>query len=236
MVDLAVPFGEETVHYAVGPASCAVPGLPGGLDALWREYGRLPWARLVEPALRLAREGTDLPARHAACLAMLEPVMTLNRGAELYAPGGRLLEADEVLRQPGLVEALEVVAREGAGSVYRGTIAEALLAVPGVVVTRGDLAAYEARWSEPVEVAYAGTRFLTRRGLSGVPELLARLPRLAGLSPRNACWPSWTCSTTEAPRGIRRTCASWIRRAAPSCSRRAWASAPVTSSPASTST
>src|SRR5438093_13723051 len=29
MVDLAVPFGEETVHYAVGPASCAVPGLPG---------------------------------------------------------------------------------------------------------------------------------------------------------------------------------------------------------------
>src|SRR5262245_63405067 len=38
MVDLAVPFGEETVHYAVGPASCAVPGLPAGLDALWREH------------------------------------------------------------------------------------------------------------------------------------------------------------------------------------------------------
>ena len=88
-----------------------------------------------------------------------------------------------MLLQPGLVEALEVVAREGAGSVYRGTIAEALLAVPGVVVTRDDLACYEARWSEPVEVAYAGTRFLTRGGLSGVPELLARLPRLAGLSP-----------------------------------------------------
>jgi gamma-glutamyltranspeptidase/glutathione hydrolase len=183
MVELAVPFGEETVHYAVGPASCAVPGLPGGLDALWREYGRLPWARLVEPALRFARDGTDLPARHAACLAMLEPVMTLNRGADLYAPGGRLLDADEVLQQPGLVEALEVVAHEGAESVYSGTIAEALLAVPGVVVTRGDLAAYEAGWSMPVEVAYTGTRFLTRSGLSGVPELLARLPRLAGLSP-----------------------------------------------------
>ena len=51
-----VPFGEELVHYAVGPASCAVPGRPGGLDALWRAHGRLPWARLVEPALRLARE------------------------------------------------------------------------------------------------------------------------------------------------------------------------------------
>ena len=182
MVDLAVPFGEETVHYAVGPASCGVPGLPAGLDALWREHGRLPWVRLVEPALRLARAGTELPARHAACLAMLEPVMTLNRGAALYSPGARLLQAGERLRQPGLVEALELVAAEGAGSVYRGSIAEKLLAEPGVVMTAGDLAAYEARWVEVVELAYAGTRFLTRSGLSGVPELLTRLPRLTGLS------------------------------------------------------
>jgi gamma-glutamyltranspeptidase/glutathione hydrolase len=66
--------------------------------------------------------------------------------------------------------------------VYRGSIAEALLAFPGVVATRDDLTSYEARWSEPVAVSYAGTRFLTRGGLSGVPELLARMPRLAGLS------------------------------------------------------
>jgi gamma-glutamyltranspeptidase/glutathione hydrolase len=181
MLDLQVPFGEETVHYAVGPASCGVPGLPAGLDLLWQEHGRLPWSRLVEPALRLARAGTDLPPRHAACLAMLEPVMTLNRGAALYSPGGRLLQGGDRLEQPGLVSALEVVAAEGAWSAYRGSIAEALLAEDGVVVTRDDLEAYEARWAEPVEVGYAGTRFLTRGGLSGVPGLLRRLPRLAGL-------------------------------------------------------
>ncbi len=180
MLDLQVPFGEETVHYAVGPASCAVPGLPAGLDALWREHGRLPWPRLVEPALRLARAGTDLPPRHAACLAMLEAVMTLNRGADLYAPGGRLLQAGDRLLQPGLVAALEILAAEGAGSVYRGAVAEAILAEPGVVVTRADLNAYAARWTEPVEVGYAGTRLLTRAGLSGVPELLGRLPLLGG--------------------------------------------------------
>jgi gamma-glutamyltranspeptidase / glutathione hydrolase len=184
MVDLQVPFGEETVHYAVGPASCAVPGLPAGLELLWRDHGQLPWRRLVEPALRLAREGTELPGRHAACLAMLEPVMTLNRGAQLYSPGGRLLQAGDRLRQPGLVQALEIVAEEGAASVYRGSIAEVLLAEAGVVVTAADLGGYEARWTEPVEVAYAGTRFCTRGGLSGVPELLAQLPRLRGLSPR----------------------------------------------------
>ena len=55
LVHLDVPFGAELVHYAVGPASCAVPGVPAGLHALWQEHGRLPWSRLCEPGLRLAR-------------------------------------------------------------------------------------------------------------------------------------------------------------------------------------
>src|SRR6184192_1022796 len=100
LLQLDVPFGAELVHYAIGPTSCAVPGLPAGLEALWREGGRLPWPRLVEPALRLAREGVEMPPAHAACLAMLASVMTMNRGAELYAPGGRLLAAGDRLQQP----------------------------------------------------------------------------------------------------------------------------------------
>src|SRR6266851_2265938 len=81
LLELEVPFGEELVHYAVGPASCAVPGLPAGLETLSREHGRLPWRRLVEPAIRLARDGVDFPPAHAACLALLAPVMTMNEGA-----------------------------------------------------------------------------------------------------------------------------------------------------------
>ena len=56
MEHLQVPFGEELVDYAVGASSCARPGLPAGLDVLWRAQGRLPWARLVEPALRAGTE------------------------------------------------------------------------------------------------------------------------------------------------------------------------------------
>ena len=109
-----VPFGAELVHYAVGPASCAVPGVPAGLHALWEAHGRLPWARLVEPALRLAQDGVAMPPAHVSCLVMLEPVMTLREGARMYAPGGRLLHAGDVLQQPGLVRALELLAAEGA--------------------------------------------------------------------------------------------------------------------------
>ena len=182
---LQVPFGEELVHYAVGPGTCAVPGLPAGLDALHRRFGRLPWARLVEPALSLARSGVTMPPAHAACLAMLAPVFTMRPdGERIYAPAGRPLEAGETLAQPGLAAALALVADEGAASVYRGSLAEALLAFEGVGVLRGDLERQEARWSQPAEAAYAGRRVLTRGGLTGIPETLARLPRLAGLGER----------------------------------------------------
>ena len=179
MVELEVPFGEELVHYAIGAASCGVPGVAAGLAELWRAHGRLPWERLVEPALRLARDGVPMTLAHALCLEMLEPVLTLDAGARIYSPGGKLLRDGELLQQPGLVCALELLREEGAESFYTGTIAETLLtlcAERGGTITRRDLEAYSATWSEPVEVAFAGTRFLTRAGLSGVPQTLASLP------------------------------------------------------------
>jgi gamma-glutamyltranspeptidase/glutathione hydrolase len=183
LVHLEVPFGAELVHYAIGPASCAVPGLPAGLDALWRAHGRLPWPRLVEPALRLAREGVEFPPAHAACLAMLAPVMTMNEGATIYSPRGTLLQPDERLHQPGLAVALEAIAAEGARSIYTGTIGRALLALSderGGLLTRADLETYAPEWTEPVPVPYLAGTVLTRAGLSGVPETVESLPRLAG--------------------------------------------------------
>jgi gamma-glutamyltranspeptidase / glutathione hydrolase len=184
LVHLDVPFGEELVHYAIGAASCGTPGLPRGLGELWRTHGRLPWPRLVEPALRLAKNGVEFPSAHASCLAMLAPVMTLDEGARIYSPRGELLGAGERLEQPGLVAALEALVDEGTDAVYRGTIAESLLALCAErdgLVTRADLHAYEARWSEPIAADYLDWRLLTRGDLSGVPETAPRLPRVRGL-------------------------------------------------------
>jgi gamma-glutamyltranspeptidase / glutathione hydrolase len=186
LLHMDVPFGAELVHYAVGPASCAVPGVPAGLHALWDAHGRLPWTRLVEPALRLARDGVAMPPAHVSCLEMLEPVMTLREGARIYAPGGRLLRAGELLRQPGLVPALDLLAAEGAASAYTGAIAASLLDLSkerGGLLTADDLDAYKPVWSEPTETSWLGLRFQSRDGLSGVPGTLARLPRLRDLSP-----------------------------------------------------
>jgi gamma-glutamyltranspeptidase / glutathione hydrolase len=184
-LELQVPFGEELVHYAVGPGTCAVPGLPAGLGALHVRYGRMPWSRLVEPALRLARANVVMPPAHAACLAMLAAVFTMrDDGRRIYAPYGRPLETGDTLAQPGLVDALALLAEEGAAAVYTGSIAALLLDVPGIPLRPEDLEGYRAEWTEPLETAYAGTRFLTRGGLSGLTDALERLPRLRGLGER----------------------------------------------------
>jgi gamma-glutamyltranspeptidase / glutathione hydrolase len=182
LLEIPLAFGQQIVPYFVGPASCAVPGLPAGIDAVWRRLGRMPWSRVVEPALRLARDDVELPVGHARSLEVLAGVMIPGRGAEIYMPGGTLLAGGDMLRQPGLVTTLEIVAGEGAASVYHGTLAEALLELPGIVITRDDLRVYEALWRDTVIERWHGMTVCTRGGLSGVPELLGRLPRLAGRS------------------------------------------------------
>jgi gamma-glutamyltranspeptidase/glutathione hydrolase len=186
LVELEIAFGEQPVPYAVGIATCGIPGVPAGLDALWRRYGSLPWDALCEPAIALARVGVAMPLAHTTCLAMLEPVFTLREGARIYAPGGSLLRAGDRLEQPGLVRALELLAAEGAASFYRGTISQELLALVderGGLVTTADLDAYEARWERPVACELAGMRLATRGDLAGVAETVRLLPRLRELDP-----------------------------------------------------
>ena len=181
--DVGIPFGNEIVHYQVGIASCAVPGVPAGLDELWRSHGKLAWGQLVEPALELARSGVSMPYAHAECLAMLAPVMTLREGALIYAPGGELLRTGDRLEQRGLANALELLRDEGGRTFYDGTIAETLLALMQEregPVSREDLEAYEPLWLEPVETDYLGYRVCTRGGLSQLVTTLSALPSLRG--------------------------------------------------------
>src|SRR3954447_9700384 len=184
--DIGIPFGNEIVHYQVGIASCAVPGVPAGLGELWRNHGRLEWERLVEPALELARSGVHMPRAHAECLAMLAPVMTLREGACIYAPAGELLHTGDRLEQPGLANALELLRDEGARTFYDGTVAETLVALMrerGGPVSMEDLAAYEPLWLDPIETEYLGYRVLTRGGLSQLVTTLSALPSLRGTKP-----------------------------------------------------
>jgi gamma-glutamyltranspeptidase/glutathione hydrolase len=186
LLELQVPFGAELVHYAVGIGSVAVPSVVPGLGELWERHGRLPWGRLCEPAIAIARDGVPMPLAHALCLGMLATVMTMREGEEIFTRGGALLDEGDTLVQPGLARAFELLADEGPRSFTDGSLAEAFLALMderGGPVTRDDLEAYRPRWAEPAQGAYAGRTVLTRDGLAGVLPALAALPVLRDMAP-----------------------------------------------------
>jgi gamma-glutamyltranspeptidase/glutathione hydrolase len=115
---------------------------------------------------------------------MLEPVMTMNEGAEIYSPGGKLLDEGDLLRQPGLVAALESLAEDGPRGPYEGTIGRELLSLMeerGGLVTADDLTSYAAEWTDPFELEFRGYELRTRAGLSDFPAAASRLPELRRL-------------------------------------------------------
>jgi len=186
LLRLQVPFGAELVHYAVGIGSVGVPGVPAGLGELWDRHGRLPWERLCRPAIRIARDGVPMPLAHALCLAMLSPVMTMREGEAIFAPDGALLEEGDVLVQPELARAFELLAEEGPRTFADGTLGRVLLELTeerGGSITARDLEGYNPRWVAPLEGRYAGHRILTRDGLTPLLPALAALPPLAGAAP-----------------------------------------------------
>ena len=181
-----IVFESEPIPYEIGCDTAGVPGVPAGCGAVWERWGRLSWARLVEPAIAAARAGVVLLPTHEAVLEMMSPAYTLDRGADLFAPNGRLLKTGDHLHQPRLEHFLQVLSDEGHRSVYDGQLAEDLLRLcreQGGLIERKDLASYEVLMDQPEPVTYAGAQVFTRRGMSALAATLAGLEDLSRLSP-----------------------------------------------------
>ena len=127
MVPIQVEFGGVPMSYSIGEASIAVPGVPAGTAAVHERWGRLPWARVVEPAISLARSGVVLPAAQAATLLSVFPALVPGIGADIYQPGGRLLAGGDLLFHPGLDRALSALASKGPEVFYTGEIGAAMV-------------------------------------------------------------------------------------------------------------
>lgn len=148
----------DTAKSQTGGLAVAVPGLVRGLVMLHEGRGKLPWARVVEPALRLARDGFAvtplLRARIGASRLRLDEA-----ARAVFVPGGSLPEVGATLVQKDLAATLEAVRDRGAAGFYGGPVAARIaeaVAAAGGVLTAADLAAYEARWREPVTGTYRG--------------------------------------------------------------------------------
>ncbi len=156
--EVTIDFGSATQRFYLGRGSVAVPGNIAGLCRLAADYGRLPLDVLLEPALRLARDGVALSAFQADTCRLLAPLYTHTDDIRrVYAPYGRLIAAEERLFIPDLAATLTTLAREGDAYARDGALARALLddqAANGGLLTATDLARYEVLRRAPITLRY----------------------------------------------------------------------------------
>jgi gamma-glutamyltranspeptidase / glutathione hydrolase len=187
LVPISVSFGDAVQIFNIGAASVGTYGLPLGLTEASRRFGRVPLAELVRPAIALARNGVELNPQQAYVIEILAGIVTSTpESSALFAPGGKLVAAGDVLRQPELAEALERLGAEGAAPFYTGDIAAAIVRWVldrGGMLTAEDLAAYEVVDRSPVRASYRGREVVTNPPPSAGGILIARALGLLDAQP-----------------------------------------------------
>lgn len=182
------------VYTTIGPGSVATPGTLAALDSTWRRFGSLPWARLVEPARRLAEDGFPLtPSAHHYLLHSHEPIFGWHPEARraLHDADGQLLKAGERVEVPGLADSLDLIAREGAETFYRGALAERItghVIENGGLLSLADLDAYEPRVREPLSAEVDGWSVATNPPPAIGGAMLVAMLRLMDERPRGGEW------------------------------------------------
>jgi gamma-glutamyltranspeptidase/glutathione hydrolase len=152
-------------HSTNGPLSAAIPGEPAGLVWIAEKYGKLPLAKSLAPAIRIAREGFEPDSRFLGGVASRKEVIKRYPGsAALYLVDGEAPKSGWVFRTPDLARVLEAIAAHGNDGFYRGTIAKTL--VDGVRAEGGrwtleDLAGYTVKERAPLTVDYRGWHIVT---------------------------------------------------------------------------
>ncbi|HEY6147802.1 MAG TPA: gamma-glutamyltransferase, partial [Thermoanaerobaculia bacterium] len=165
-----------------GPLATGVPGTVAGLAAAHRHGGRLPWKDVVEPAVRLARDGFPMTENISQSIGESKERLAKDpETARIFLPNGAPPVPGVVFRQPELAATLEAIRDRGEDGFYRGDLSrriEAGQTRQGGLISRGDLARYEAKIRVPLKFRFAGYDVYTTPAPSSGP-VLAELALLA---------------------------------------------------------
>ena len=162
--------------------STAVPGTVAGMYTAWQKYGskQVPWADLLAPAIRAARNGYEVSQGLATTLATEREHFAKYEGSRaLFFRNGQPLVAGDTLKNPDLAWVLEQIAAKGADGFYKGDVASKWvtdLRGKGNAMKLSDLARYFAPERESISGTYRNyTIYSSAPPVSGGAELVARL-------------------------------------------------------------
>jgi gamma-glutamyltranspeptidase/glutathione hydrolase len=149
-----------------GGKSVGVPGNLRMMALAHRQHGKLPWAALFQPAIRLGRDGFKIEARLHNELEEYPATGALSAEARglFYLPDGHAKPVGTIVKNPAFATFLAQLAKRGPDSFYVGPNAQAIAAIVShaphnpAPMTTGDIASYEAKPRTPVCGTYRGYR------------------------------------------------------------------------------
>jgi len=162
-----------------GPLAAGIPGEPAALAHLAEHYGRLPLARSLAPAIRLARAGFSVDGRYRRLAQQrLAVLLQSPAAAEQFLRNGEVPPVGTLIAQPDLAATLERLASAGREGFYAGRTARLLIAgvrAAGGIWTPEDLASYRVMERAPIVGHYRGWRVVSAAPPSSGGVLLVQM-------------------------------------------------------------
>lgn len=142
-----------------GGLAVGIPGMVAGVVGIHKKYGKLPLAKVMQPAIELAENGFAVYPHLAAALEKQKDVLWKSEAARpiFFKGEGQPLKLGDTLKQADLAKVLKAIAAKGRDGFYKGWVADALVAENtrlGGVITQADLNAYQIRARQPVKDDY----------------------------------------------------------------------------------
>ena len=141
-----------------GPLASGIPGLPAALHHVTNNYGSMPLYKLLEPAIRLARDGFPAYERLIAALNVAEKSRTLSpKFKAVFMPNGQPPEVGQLIKQPELAKTLEILASNGHDGFYSSFFTQTMIdeaREDGSIWLTDDFKNYSVVEREPIKVSF----------------------------------------------------------------------------------
>lgn len=147
-----------------GGLAVATPGTVAGLYDLHKKWGKLPWKKVLEPAIRMADTGIPVSTTLAARIANKKELGTDPDAKAIFYKDDKPLGKGELLVQKDLAVTLKTIAAKGKAGFYSGPIAKKMAAAvkkQNGIMTTTDLARYKTKFVQPLSVTHQGRVLLS---------------------------------------------------------------------------
>ncbi len=154
--------GNPTDKSRIGHLASGVPGSVAGLYELHKKLGKLPWKKVIAPAISLASDGFEIDHVLAKSLAHPMVLPLLERfpaTAAIWLDHGKPKAENTVVKIPELAAVLERIRDKGPDGFYKGETAKLIvdeMNKGGGIITAEDLANYKPIWRDPIQFSYRG--------------------------------------------------------------------------------